>query len=49
MKAQGFGSKRRLVEKEEVFVYIPVLQTLQALLTNETVLSEVIASGHTNV
>ena len=40
-KAQGLGSKRRLVEKEEDFVYVPILQTLQALLTNETVLSEV--------
>ena len=41
MKAQGAGSKRRIVEKEEVFVYIPILQTLQALLTNDTVLTEV--------
>lgn len=41
-KPQGFGSKRRLIEKEEVLVYVPVLQTLQALLSNETVLSEVI-------
>ena len=40
-KAQGLGSKRRLVEKEEDFAYVPILQTLQALLTNETVLSEV--------
>ena len=41
-KPQGIGSKRRIVEKEEGFVYIPILQTLQALLTNENVLSEVL-------
>lgn len=40
-KPQGLGSKRRLIEKEEVFVYVPILQTLQALLTNETILAEV--------
>ena len=40
--AQGYGSKRRVVEKDEVFMYIPILQTLQVLLSNETVLSEVI-------
>lgn len=40
-KPSGFGPKRRLVEKEESFVYIPILETLEALLSNETVLSEV--------
>ena len=35
-KAQELGSKRRLVEKEDDLVYVPIQQTLQALLTNET-------------
>lgn len=48
-KPHGLGSKRRLVEKEEVFVYIPILQTLQALLNNEIVLSEVMSLCHTTV
>ena len=37
-KYKGFGPKRRIIEKDECFVYVPVLQTL---LKNETVLSEV--------
>ena len=41
MKAKGFGAKRRLIEEEETFAYIPILDTLQTLLNNETVLSEV--------
>ena len=41
-KAKRFGTKRRLVEQEETFVYIPILQTLQKLLNNDTVLTEVV-------
>lgn len=41
MKAKGFGAKRRIVEEEETFTYVPILESLQALLNNETVLSEV--------
>ena len=40
-KAKGLGSKRRLVEKEESYVYIPILQTLETLLQNDMVLAEV--------
>ena len=40
-KSQGLGAKCRMVEKEEVRVYILILHTLQALLQNETVISEV--------
>ena len=40
-KSEGLGAKCRMVEKEEVCVYIPILHTLQALLQNETVISEV--------
>lgn len=41
-KAKGVGTKRRLVEQEETFVYIPILQTLQRLVNNDTVLTEVV-------
>ena len=40
-KYKGFVPKRRIIEKDECFVYVPVLKTLQTLLKNETVLSEV--------
>ena len=40
-KAKGLGQKRRIIEKEESFVYIPLLQSLQALLQNDMVLAEV--------
>ena len=35
------GTKRVLVPNGECFVYVPVLKTLQTLLKNGTVLSEV--------
>ena len=37
-KYKGFGPKRGIIE---CFVYVPVLKTLQTLLNNESVLSEV--------
>ena len=40
-KAKGLGTKRRLVEVEEGFVYVPILETLQTLLNIDTVLTEV--------
>lgn len=40
-RAKGLGAKRRLVEEEESFMYVPVLETLQALLSDETILAEV--------
>ena len=40
-KARGRGPKRRLVEKEECMVYVPILKSLEVLLGNEQVLSEV--------
>ena len=40
-KAKGLGTKRQLVEVEEGFVYVPILETLQTLLNNDTVLTEV--------
>ncbi len=41
-KAIGLGPKRRLVEKEECMVYVPILKSLEVLLGNEQVMSEVI-------
>ena len=40
-KAKGHGAKPRLVEEEESFMYVPVLETLQALLNDDTILAEV--------
>ena len=40
-RAKGSGAKRRLIEEEECFMYVPVLETLQALLNDETILAEV--------
>ena len=38
---KGRGAKRRCVSKEDHVIYIPVLETLQGLLKNEAILSEV--------
>ena len=38
---KGSGIKRRCITKEDNVFYIPVLETLQSLLNNETVLLEV--------
>ena len=40
-RAKGLGAKRRLVEEEESFMYVPVLETLQTLLNDEAILAEV--------
>lgn len=40
-KPKGIGSKRRLIEKEESFMYVPVLKTLETLLNSDVVLVEV--------
>ena len=34
-RAKGSGAKRRLVEEEESFMYVPVLETLQTLLNDK--------------
>ena len=38
---EGSGLRRRFVTKKECMVYIPILKTLEVLLNNDTVLSEV--------
>ena len=40
-KAKGSGAKRRIVDVEEGLVYIPILATLNVLLNNESIASEV--------
>ena len=40
-KAKGLGAKRQLVEVEDSFMYVPILETIQTLLNNQTVLEEV--------
>ena len=39
------GSKRLLVTRRNKFVYIPILETIQQLLCNENVLSQVCIVG----
>ena len=41
LKAQGYGSKWRLVEKEEIMVYVPILKILEVLLNDCAILAEV--------
>ena len=38
---KGRGSKRRCVIKRDEVMYIPLLDTLQSLLNNESILAEV--------
>lgn len=38
---KGYGSKGRCISKEDNIMYVPILETIQCLLRNETVLSEV--------
>ena len=38
---KGRGRKRRIVEKREDFVDVPLLKTLQAMLMNDDILQEV--------
>ena len=38
---RGHGCKRQLVEKRDDFIYVPLLQTLQAMLKNDEILQEV--------
>lgn len=38
---KGIGAKRRRVEEQEKMVYIPLLDTLEAVLQNKHVVSEV--------
>ena len=38
---KGSGCSRKLVTKVDTFIYIPILQTLQALLSNKAIMSEV--------
>ena len=38
---KGKGTKRKCVLKEDHFIYIPILETIQSLLRKDTILSEV--------
>lgn len=38
---KGHGRKRRLVEKEDTLVYVPILKTLQVILNDDGILAEV--------
>ena len=38
---KGSGTKRRCVVEDDGFMYVPLLQSLQALLRNDAVLTEV--------
>ena len=38
---KGNGAKRRCVSKEDCIMYVPVLQTLEVLLKNKAIVSEV--------
>ena len=38
---KGTGSKRRCVLEEDTFMYIPLLNTLETLLQNDSILAEV--------
>ena len=38
---KGFGSKRRCKSIRDEVMYVPVLETLQNMLKNQTVISEV--------
>ena len=38
----GYGSKRRIKERSDCFYYIPILETLGALLTNKQIMEEVL-------
>ena len=40
-KAKGLGAKRQVVEEDESFMYIPILETLQTLLNDDAILPEV--------
>ncbi len=41
-KYVGSGAKRQCVEKDETMMYVSILDTIDVLLQNETILSEVI-------
>lgn len=38
---KGFGAQQQIVENVDTFVYIPILSTLQSMLMNGQVLTEV--------
>lgn len=40
-KVKYCGSKRRIVEKEDTMVYVPILNTLQKMISNVSVRNEV--------
>ena len=40
-KVKGYGTKRRLVEKKHEMVYVPVLRSLEALMSCEYISAEV--------
>ena len=46
-KAKGLGAKRQLVEEQESFMYVPILETLQTLLNDDSILAEVQVHNHT--
>jgi len=38
---KGWGAKRNCVTEQDCLMYIPILETIQSLLNNSAVLSEV--------
>ena len=38
----GYGSKRRIIKRSDYFYYIPILDTLTALLNNKQIMEEVL-------
>ena len=42
LKRTEIGAKRQLVEKNECMVYVPILESLEALLNNDVIRGEVI-------
>ena len=44
-KWKGIGENRKYTRIEEKMVYIPVLETLQTLLEDETIMSEVLCTS----
>lgn len=41
MAPRGHGRRRRIVQKDQNMVYVPILETLQSLLMDDAILGEV--------
>lgn len=44
MVPRGHGRRRKMIRKDEGLVYIPIIQTLQSLLSDDEILREVLCS-----